>query len=60
MDDLIQLRVASTEKRRLIETAEKTGMTLSDFIRTATQMNTHAEAPRGRRAAQSPLPFAEA
>ena len=33
MDDLIQVRVARDEKRHLIETSRKRGMTLSDFLR---------------------------
>ena len=33
MSDLIQVRVAHDEKRRLIEIARKRGMTLSDFLR---------------------------
>ena len=38
MDELIQVRVASDEKRRLIEVARRRGLTLSDFLRhTATE-----------------------
>lgn len=33
MDDLIQVRVARDEKRRLAEVARKHGKTLSDFVR---------------------------
>ncbi|MHA6687785.1 plasmid mobilization protein [Mesorhizobium sp. A556] len=33
MGDLIQVRVARDEKRRLIEIARQRGMTLSDFLR---------------------------
>jgi hypothetical protein len=38
MDDLIQVRVARDEKRRLIEISRKRGLTLSEFVRgTATE-----------------------
>lgn len=38
MNELIQVRVARDEKRRLIEIARKRGLTLSDFLRkTATE-----------------------
>lgn len=38
MDDLIKVRVARDEKRRLIEIARRRGLTLSDFMRqTATE-----------------------
>jgi hypothetical protein len=38
MDELIRVRVAGDEKRRLIEIARQRGMTLSDFLRkTATE-----------------------
>ena len=38
MDDLIQVRVARDEKRRLIAVARRRGMTLSDYVRhTATE-----------------------
>lgn len=41
MDDLIQVRVARNEKRRLMEIARQRGMTLSDFLRaTATEAAT--------------------
>lgn len=33
MDDLIRVRVASEEKRHLLETARKRGMTLSELLR---------------------------
>ena len=34
MEDLIQVRVASCEKRRLKEAARRLGVSLSDLIRT--------------------------
>jgi uncharacterized protein (DUF1778 family) len=38
MSDLIQVRVTSDEKQRLIEVARRRGLTLSDFVRaTATE-----------------------
>lgn len=38
MNDLIQVRVSRTEKRRLKDFARQQGMTLSDFLReTATE-----------------------
>jgi uncharacterized protein (DUF1778 family) len=45
MDDLIQVRVARHEKRRLIEIARRRGQTLSDFLRqTATDAARRAAA----------------
>ncbi|MEQ1945170.1 DUF1778 domain-containing protein [Mesorhizobium sp. VNQ89] len=38
MNELIQVRVGSDEKRQLIEIARRRGLTLSDFVReTATE-----------------------
>ncbi len=33
LDDLIQVRIASTDKRRLMEMARKEGLSLSTFLR---------------------------
>lgn len=33
MEDMIQVRIARDEKRRLIDAARQFGMTLSDFVR---------------------------
>lgn len=33
MEDLIQVRVARAEKRRLLETARRLGVSLSDLVR---------------------------
>jgi uncharacterized protein (DUF1778 family) len=36
MEETIQIRVARDEKRRLMDAARRTGLTLSDFVRDAT------------------------